>query len=588
MFLIAMLAFELGLAPWLDLSAVGLIVALGAIVYIVLVVPGVGRRGWISVFLLGVAVGFLVDVAGDLPIQRWVDAAIVFTGLSAALILSDSQLWTGREAECEGRRRDLVLLTLAAVVLFALEGTVFDWPVDQTPAALLVVAVILLIAWSLSPGAQPLAGSTEPRVPAVAPLVPAMPGLVVVLGAETAVLPHVGGDPWLQTAPPLAITGALASFSILAYVRTNRSGSAAGVAPFGITMGDITKGARVREAFGPQLGASYRSLVAWIVLFLFSYPILVGRFFELDTFGHRFDGWRAALVVLVINALFLCSVWLAVAFGIDRFADLVRTQWRTIAGAIAIGLARGLPLLLVVTVFFALTAETWEIAAESTVPAFYGLLGVLLAMTLAFVVVSSAIEVRRGSSFKHWGTVRQAALLANEPLGPPDAPFKDALDALGDPTLKDPEKSNLELRGMGWVNATSVLTAYQALVFVPVVIASAVLFWALGKLAVPADVAAEWIYGDGAPEWRGEALEARPFMEEPWTRVALLLGIFSALAFATTVQSSREQRQQFFEATERGIEQLLAVKLVYDRVLESRAHGAEGGITPPAREALTR
>jgi hypothetical protein len=53
----------------------------------------------------------------------------------------------------------------------------------------------------------------------------------------------------------------------------------------------------------------------------------------------------------------------------------------------------------------------------------------------------------------------------------------------------------------------------------------------------------------------------------------MLLGAFSSLYLAVTVQSSEAQRKQFFDATERGVKQLLAVKVVYDRFLRK-----QGGI----------
>jgi hypothetical protein len=52
--------------------------------------------------------------------------------------------------------------------------------------------------------------------------------------------------------------------------------------------------------------------------------------------------------------------------------------------------------------------------------------------------------------------------------------------------------------------------------------------------------------------------------------VALILGVFSTLYLAVHVQSSPEQREDFFGATERGVRQLLSVKLIYDRILDGR------------------
>jgi hypothetical protein len=561
-FLIAMLAFELGLAPGLEMSVLELIVALATVYYIVLVVPmALARRNWFAIFLAGIALNLIVMIVGDVRVDPWVDAAIIFTGLYAALKLSDCHLWMGVESRSARLRLALALLTFTGVIAFALEGSVFSAPVDQELAALLVMATILLIALILARDAPP-APDFAPRSREVAAMVPSVPVLIVVLGAETAVLPHVPGETWLQTTP-LALAAVLFGVSLLAFVRTGRS-VARSI--------EHTHTEKVRQAVVRRKPvASGPKLVAWPLLFLVSYPLLILFFpFEVDAFVAQLEGWSAALVVLAINALFLAAVWLTVAFGIDRFAESVRREWRATAEGIAVALARGLPLLLVFTVFFALTQETWEVAAEEeAMGAYFGLLGSLVGLTVVFILATSALEVRRSSRFDDEGAVKDAALRPqeNSPASePPGEPFATELEALDDGALSD----RLSLQPAGWINAALVLTAYQALVFIPVTVVAALLFWGLGKLAVPPEVAAEWIYGDGSPAWRAEALEARSFLHQPWTRVALILGVFSTFYLAVHVQSSREQREQFFGATERGVQQLLSVKLIYDRYMESR------------------
>jgi hypothetical protein len=235
---------------------------------------------------------------------------------------------------------------------------------------------------------------------------------------------------------------------------------------------------------------------------------------------------------------------------------------------VAMGLARGLPLLLVFTAFFGFTAETWEVVIEAGTLAFLGLLAVLAGLTVAFVLITSALEVRKHCGFGTKGQLTSAALRTQDPeAGPPGGPFRRALDDLMTHDPEDLTEPALKLRGREWINAMAVLTSYQAFVFIPVTVAAAVLFWVLGHLAVPPDVAGTWIYGDGAPSSRGAELAARPFIDEPWTRVSMILAIFSVLYLAVTVQSTREHREEFFQGAERAMLQLLAVKLVYDTFL---------------------
>jgi hypothetical protein len=562
-FLFAMLALEVGVAS-LDLSALGLIVGLTTVLYVVLILTLVGgerprrlRHQWIPVALLLGAIGMIVSYAVDLPISRWVDALIVFIGLYAAFELADCNVWTGTDAERRRRRAGVVAITLVAVVGFALEGSVFEGPVDQALLALVVVVAILRLARSL---ARPVR-SADPvprREPAiVAAMVPVVPLLVVLLGAETAVLPHIGASTLIQTTAPLALTALLALAAVLAFIRANRPD----VAPVAVPNAD-----HVRE-LGRHLPVDSVWIAAWVLPFLVTYPVLVYFFFELDTFGARLDGLDAALVALGINVLFLGVAWVVVAFGIDAFARTVGEQVKSIVESIVMALANGLPLLVVFTVFFALTAETWEVAAEATMGYYLALLGALFAFTLVFIVASAAIELRRESRFDGWDQVRRAAVREDEihRTTPPPDDFDAGLATVVERHAGHENETCLALKGRSWLNAMGVLTAYQLIVFFPVTVAAALLFWGLGKLAVPADVAAEWIGGDDVTAAQVRDITTdRALTEEPWLRVGVLLGAFSSLYLAVTVQANDAQRKQFFDATERGVKQLLAVKLVYD------------------------
>jgi hypothetical protein len=123
-FLIAMLAFELGLAPGLEMSVLELIVALATVYYIVLVVPmALARRNWFAIGLAGIALNLIVMIVGDVRVDPWVDAAIIFTGLYAALRLSDCQLWMGVESRSARLRLAVALLTFTGMIAFALEGS---------------------------------------------------------------------------------------------------------------------------------------------------------------------------------------------------------------------------------------------------------------------------------------------------------------------------------------------------------------------------------------------------------------------------------------------------------------------------------
>jgi hypothetical protein len=426
-----------------------------------------------------------------------------------------------------------------------------------------VVLVILRLARSL---AACEARVPEPEIVAMpvgfSAMAPVMPLLVILLGAETALLPHIADSILLQATAPLALTALLAMASVLAFVRAQRVEAVV-----------VPSTDRVLE-LGRQVPVRWVRVVAWVLPFLLTYPLLMLVMFDLNlnTFGTPLDGVEAALVALAINILFAVVAWLVVAFGIDAFAQSVREQAKPIVESIVVALANGLPLLIVFIVFFALTAETWEVAAEASMGAYAGLVTVLLGFTLLFIVAAAAMELRRESRFANWAAVSAAALRDDDPDGTshPGDSFEQRLAVMSAEVGPNRGTQCLTLKGKSWVNALSVLTAYQLIVFIPVTIVAGALFWGLGRLAVPADVAAQWIGGDNVSPHHASLITNRPITADPWLRVGLLLGAFSSLYLAVTVQSSEEQRKQFFDATERGVKQLLAVKVVYDRFLRSK------------------
>jgi hypothetical protein len=584
--LFTVLAFEVAVAPWLDLSVFSLFLVLAIVMFVALCIPlprGPGKGSstslmWLLARLVPLAVigSLLASDSPPLWSDPWIDAAVILVGLAAAALLFKDDVWSAGGGELVGSRRGLIVLIMAAIVAFAVEGSVapfeqsfittagevlpFVTPIPQGLPALMVLS--LVYAWSrkldAASGVNPREASG--RTPMAAALVTAMPLLVILLGAESTVLPDFAQDDRLEALLPLALTLVLAACAVVVFVRTSRRSASTGDRGWSAGVKHVVVG----EAVSTHRGA----LTAWLLLFLVSYPLLALFFLEIDAFGRELTGEAAFLVTLAVNALYLAVAWFIVSFGLDRVAVWARTEKEQIAESVAMGLARGLPLLLVFTAFFGFTAETWEVVIEAGTLAFLGLLAVLAGLTVAFVLITSALEVRKHCGFGTKGQLTSAALRTQDPeAGPPGDPFRRALDDLITHDPEDLTEPALKLRGREWINAMAVLTSYQAFVFIPVTVAAAVLFWVLGHLAVPPDVAGTWIYGDGAPSSRGAELAARPFIDEPWTRVSMILAIFSVLYLAVTVQSTREHREEFFQGAERAMLQLLAVKLVYDTFL---------------------
>ena len=564
--LLTILAFELGPAPWLKLTLAQLLIAPLILILLALwarpalaaiagLPIGASPRWW-SIILRLVAfgvTGYLL-ARSDLPrpySDPWVDFAVLFLVAIATLALSSHTLWTRIDGTHRRAGRALIAALALVIVAFALEGAAFpglheriDWYMPQAVPALLVMALIVLSALLLlRAGRQSAGGAHSER--AVAAYLPAVPLLVMLLGLETAVLPHAVLDDWMQAAGPL---GLLLAVGLLALVRARRA-----------PMPDTT---------GRLAGVSGRAMVLWWIapVFVFAFPVIVLVYLEIDVFGSTLDGLPAFVVTSLINLTYFFVAVLIVRIGLDRIAQWAGHEARHNLRGVAKGLARGLPLLLVFTVFLFMNAELWQVVILAGTGAYLGLVALLFALGLAFVVFSSSQQLTGQSAFDDWPAVRAAALRDGD--GRPDPPtggvLRTQLDGL---ERSAPRLPRFQLRRLGWFNATAIVTVYQAFIFLPLTIVSWAVFLGLGRLLVPKEVAAEWIYGDAAPAFRADQLVARGFFDEPWTRVALALAAFSFLYLAVEILSDKAKRDEFFEGVDEAVRQRFAVRLTYIKLV---------------------
>lgn len=260
--------------------------------------------------------------------------------------------------------------------------------------------------------------------------------------------------------------------------------------------------------------------------------------------------------------------WFIVGFGLDGIAEWAFREARRNLSGIGVAFLHGLPLLLVFSVFFALTAETWEIVIEGKLAATLGVLALLLGLMTTFFLITSIQDLRSLHQFESWPEVRAGAL--GELRGTREAAdarvhrvVQSAMNGKQHPAKPSPVK----LGRRGWLNALLVLAVYQVLVFVPVAIGAFGFFLLLGHVAVRKEMAAEWTWGDGQGG-RGTELESHAFWAEPWTRVALVLAVFSVLYLIVTVLHAKDQRTLFLGVADAAIRQRFAVRLAYDQALK--------------------
>ena len=574
--LFAVLAFEVGVAPFLHLTGLELAVApavvlLGALTMLPVLAGvfdtdiGDGRRGSpVRTVVAGLAVVLvLLRLGAPLRIDAWVDFWVVLLGLLASAGLCRHSTWRATPR----RKRQLVVGSLiVATPLFAIDGNVFTLAsesgsglVNAPPAlpALLVVFALYLCVHGMGRAAR--AGETIPDADVnTFALIPAVPLLFIVLSAETTVLRP--GEVIL----PLVLLVAVGAIVLLR--RLQVPGGASG---------------RVERVCDQLKGrvASTVAVVTYGALFLFTYPAILA-------IGES-EGLGLALFALGVNAAYLGVVLLVVSFGLEHVAGWAGGALLRTRGGIVQGVVRGLPMLLLACVFFMLAQELWQVVVEASALAFGGLLAILGLATLSLMFLQARRAVNEKADFKSWSAV-QDALDSGSSTGGDDirtglAEVVGARDGASEPSADDVPKRFARL------NAIAVVLVYEALVLIPLAIAATVLFWAVARLAVPADVAGTWVFGDSASSAKGDALlSGRSFIDEPWTRVALLLAAFSMLYFAVELLKDDKQHEDFFEGAGRAIRHRLAARLVYREWLADEGIPVAASAPPRRRPRMPR
>jgi hypothetical protein len=592
--LLMVLAVQLGAGTWFDVTVIQLLVIPPLMVALALVFRlfdgplGLGQtrpqQWWLLplLLLLVVMVPYLgAAVVGQsayeqLPWSRpdpWIDTAVLLTALLASTVLFRGNLWDSRAGRCWR----LFVFVIAAAVLFELEGSVLPplgsqpseqgiFPVPHSLPALVVVATILSMSLRLARGSAEQSTSSVISRRNVVSFVPAAPLLVLTLGVDNAVLASSMGG-WAEAATPLALL--LIFTAVLAAVQRWRPKQP----PWQI--GSVTRLAHL---------TSWPTLLFWILVFLFLYPVMAWFFnIQVSGFGPPATGWRAFLTILGINVLGLGVTWFIVWFGLDSIAGWALREGPRNLSDILVAFAHGLPLLLIFTAFFALTAETWEIVVEVGPVAFLGLLGLLLGLMAFFLLISSVHELRNHRRFATWEDVRTFAVGGEHQskLSPADPISRVVEKALrGKDMTQEPRTADVGV--LGWLNAMLVLAIYQVLIFTPVAVGAFAFFLLLARLAVPPAVAAEWVFGDGADPSLGLMLDNRPFVEEPWTRVAVVLAAFSVLYLTVTVLTDDNHRRTFFGVADDAIRQRFAMRLAYDEA--QKLDMTEEGARPPVEQ----
>jgi hypothetical protein len=301
--------------------------------------------------------------------------------------------------------------------------------------------------------------------------------------------------------------------------------------------------------------------ILWVPLFLVAYPVIALLLDQkANVLGRYFEGVGVFVIALVFNLLYLGFIWSlvhsrwVVSWSIVEF-------WRRTVGTLR-HIAASAPLLLLAVAVLALTAETWQIAYELPREKLIMFCGLQLVFAALLGIGWAVPRICRQSRFKSWDKV--IAVMKRARLRDDEHEHREhnkIIDDLVRAVEAEPVKPDIpkKLGAAAWANALLVVAAYQ---FFPLPVIIAVLFVAFLAICymIPAELAAEWIFGDGERGRWVELVGLSP-LDSPWVRVPLLLTVFSILYFAAHSLASTQRRQEYLKRGDAAIRIRFAIRL---------------------------
>jgi hypothetical protein len=261
-------------------------------------------------------------------------------------------------------------------------------------------------------------------------------------------------------------------------------------------------------------------------------------------------GWSGAATLLAVNLVILGVVFVVTSYGLlpafrVGFVQAVR-QLRTVTQLVA----RGLPLLLLITAFVFLNAEMWQVAHDFP-PAYFAIcVGTMVALALAFLALRVPREIAELARFDSWDVCRRYAEHT-------DAPIVGHLPPLAG-TPPDPELGRVEL-----VNVGLLLTISQAVQTVLVGVIAGTFYVLFGVLAVRSDTILQWTTaGELDPIVTVRFLGDDVVLTWEHLAVAGFVAAFSVLQFAVASVTDDAYRDEFYDDVAADVREVLAVRAI--------------------------
>jgi len=261
-------------------------------------------------------------------------------------------------------------------------------------------------------------------------------------------------------------------------------------------------------------------------------------------------GWTGAAILLVVNLVVLGVAFVVTSYGVVPALRVgvfqAARQLRTVVQLVA----RGLPLLLLITAFVFLNAEMWQVAHDFP-PAFFAIcVGFMVLLALSFLALRVPREIAELARFDSWTTCSELARRT-------DAPIADRLPELTG-TPPEPSLTRVEL-----VNVGILLTISQVVQTLLVGLISGVFYVGFGLLAVRRDTILQWTTAADLDP----LLDVRFLGDDlvlTWEHLAVagFIAAFSVLQFAVASVTDATYRDEFYDDVAGDVRNVLAVRAI--------------------------
>lgn len=272
-----------------------------------------------------------------------------------------------------------------------------------------------------------------------------------------------------------------------------------------------------------------------------------------------FGQWDDALLAAGEGLLVLGVIYVVTSYGLVPLAVWAARRGAAQVGALGRIVARGLPLLLLFTMFLFINADVWQMGSTLRGFGYVASLSVFFVLGAVFVLSRLPDVTGELGAFADWRAVSSA--VEDTPAGQRPLPSAGVPTA---PPLTRRERANLAL----------VSVVSQGLQITVVAVLLAAFFVLFGLFAISPATTRTWTGLDDINELLTLHVGTqRLVVTETLLRVAGFLGAFSGMYFTVVLATDTSYREAFSDDIGPQIRQALAVRLV-DRRTGTNADAA--------------